>query len=204
MEAFISPPAARSSAASLVQRRLCDLYELDEVPDVGSFIEARADVLRERVLVAERDGELHIRVELPIEALAPDPSLDLTCQLVEGVSHFVLLAERARCELPTTHLELELQAEVDKFLVLGVLPDPVPPLERARLRHRLFDSVKFVHAEGSAEGERYRLASRVAGRYVRRLETEFLRRDRHRELRANVRRFFRAGQTRKFELAGAA
>ncbi|MCH7929016.1 MAG: ATP-binding protein [Proteobacteria bacterium] len=35
---------------------------------------------------------------------------------VEGVSHFVLVAERARRELPVTQLELELQAEIDKFL----------------------------------------------------------------------------------------
>ncbi|MBM4357255.1 MAG: hypothetical protein FJ096_04020 [Deltaproteobacteria bacterium] len=186
-----------------IQRRLCAYYALDEVPDVDGFIEVRADAGRERVLVREGAGEVELRVELPAAALEPGATLDLVCQAVEGVSHFVLLAERARCELPTTHLELEMQAEVDKFLVLGVLPEPAPALERARLRYRLFADVRFTDEEGTVEGDRYRLASRIAERFVRRLEAEFLGRSRHRELREHLRRFFRAGQTRKLEIAGA-
>jgi hypothetical protein len=191
------------SIPTLIQRRLCDYYALDAVPDLESFIVARADVPRERVLVRESEDEVELRIELPIGALEPDASLDLVCQVVEGVSHFVLLAERARCELPTTHLELEMQAEVDKFLVLGVLPEPVPDLDRACLRHRLFSDVRYADDEGTVEGDRYRLASRVAERFVRRLELEFLRRSRLRELREHLRRFFRAGQTRKLEIAGS-
>lgn len=189
------------SLPSTIQKRLCSYYGLDSVPDVGPFIEAREDILRERVLVREGSDGIDVRVELPEAAMGPTPSLDLVCQVVEGVSHFVLIAERARCELPTSHLELELQAEVDKFLILGVLPEPLPSLERVRLRWRLFDAVRYEDAAGTVTGDRYRLANRMAERFVDRLDREFLRRSRMRELRSYLQRFFRAGQTAKLELA---
>ena len=75
---------------------------------------------------------------------------------------------------------------------------------RARLRSRLYEGVCFVHAEGTETGDRYRLANRTAERYVHRLEREFLHRARLRELRNHLRRFHRAGQTEKLELARAA
>ena len=189
---------------AIIQQRLCHYYGLDSVPDVGPFLEARDDVLRERVLVREGDDGIDVRVELPSAAFAATPSLDVVCQVVEGVSHFVLIAERARCELPTTHLELELQAEVDKFLLLGVLPEPLPSAERVRLRWQLFDAVRYQHEAGTVPGDRYRLANRTADRFVDRLDREYLRHSRMRELRFYLQRFFRAGQTAKLELARAA
>lgn len=187
----------------LVQRRLCDYYGLYDVPDVAEFLEVRADVERERVLVREANDGVEVRIELPERALAEDHGLDALCQVVEGVSHFILLAERVRCELPTTHLELELQAEVDKFLLLGVLPVPLPAVDRAALRIRLYEDSRFLDAEGTVAGERYRLASRAADRFVHRLERRFLSRARHRELRTFLGRFFRAGQAEKLSLAHA-
>ncbi|MBM4377162.1 MAG: hypothetical protein FJ095_18945 [Deltaproteobacteria bacterium] len=188
----------------LVQRRLCDYYGLDDVPDVTAFVEVGPAGSRERVLVRESVDGVELRVELPETALGDGAGLDGACQLVEGVSHFVLLAERIRCELPTTHLELEMQAEVDKFLVLGVLPNPLPDDARAGLRRRLFEEARFLDPEQTDAGERYRLASWAAERFVHRLERDFLRRARHRELRALLARFFRAGQTEKLSLARAA
>ncbi len=187
-----------------IQSQLCDVYGLDGVPDVTAFVTARADVTRERVLVRETDDGLEVRVELPAAVLDAEPSLDVLCQAVEGVSHFVLIAERARCELPTTELELELQAEVDKFLLLGIVPRPKPAIERARLRWRLFDAARFAHPAGTELGDRYRLASRAALGFIHRLEQRYLRRSRLDGLRGELRRFFRAGQTAKLELARAA
>ncbi len=58
------------------------------------------------------------------------------CLAVEGVSHFVYVALRAAGDRPVSPLELELQAEVDKFaccrLVAGA--DPL-------LRRRLYGGV---------------------------------------------------------------
>jgi hypothetical protein len=189
---------------SAIQRRLCHYYGLADVPDVTGFLRVSNDVARERVLVREEADAVDVRVELPAAVMRPERSLDDVCQIVEGISHFVLIAERARCELPTTQLELELQAEVDKFVVLGVIPEPLPAIERARLRWRLFDTARFAHPAGTLVGDRYRMASRTAERFIHRLEREYLAPARLDLLRRQLCRFFRAGQTAKLELARAA
>ena len=144
-------------------------------PDVSAFVVASDESCRERVPLRRTSDALEMRVELPSPALADGSalSLDLVCQVVEGVSHFLLLAERARRELPTTQLELELQAEVDKLVLLGVVTGPLTRSRFARLRQRLFDDVRFVEQANHERGQRYRLANRLAARLAYRLERRF-------------------------------
>ena len=191
------------SAAARVHQTLVGYYGLPAQPPVGDFIDYRRGV-RERVLVREADDALEVRVELPEEAEAP-ANLDVTCQLIEGVSHFMLIAERVRRRLPVTELELELQAEIDKFVLLAVArTQPLHPLATARLRRRLFDAPLFLHEEGEERGDRYRLANRIAGQLAAHIDVAYLRRRRARALRRRLRRFFGEGQTAKLELARAA
>src|SRR5262249_14875721 len=76
---------------------------------------------REALLIREREGHVEVRIHLPRGAAdgRGRPSFDELCQIIEGVSHFLYVAERARRELPATQLELELQAEVDKYIFLS-------------------------------------------------------------------------------------
>ena len=182
-------------------------YRLEELPDVEPFVALRSDVDRERVVIRDRGGTVELRVELPADAVEPKAglSLDKLCQVVEGVSHFLLLAERARRELPTTQLELELQAEVDKFVLLGVALDR--PLGRAQLRslrRKLFAQARFVDPPGSERGERYRMAHRLAERFIHQLDRRYLRRQRLSEVRETLQHFYRMGQTSKIALTRAA
>jgi hypothetical protein len=97
-------------------------------------------------------------------------------------------------------LELELQAEVDKFVFLA-FDDEVPSLHRAEgICHSLFRKVRYLHAAGTEAGERYRLANDLAARVSRRL---FGLRARA-EARRWLIRFYRSGQTEKIRLARAA
>jgi hypothetical protein len=48
-------------------------------------------------------------------------SLDSHCAIIEEVSHFHLLAHRTLCDQPVTRLELETQAEIDKFLICATM-----------------------------------------------------------------------------------
>src|SRR5690606_24327690 len=92
----------------------------------------RAPRAEEEVLVVEEQGDLALAVYLAprvLEALrhaARDPgaafgSLLPTMSLaIEGVSHFVYLASRAEARRQVSLLELEIQAEIDKF-ALGAL-----------------------------------------------------------------------------------
>lgn len=192
------------SLPSEVQRRLTHFYGLDDAPDVTPFVRRATDGAREVVHVRETDEGLELAVFLPRLDERDAMSLDELCQIVEGVSHFLHLAHRARRELPTTQLELELQAEVDKYVVLAAAPASATAHETRDMFARLFERVAFLHPPGSEEGERYRFANDLAARLA--LRVERARGDARllAEARSLLRRFYHAGQREKIELARAA
>jgi hypothetical protein len=197
--------------ASAVQGSLERLYQLDRVADVKEFLAPAEGGERERLIVREaEDGALEMMVRVPSllrreMGLAEDAaSLDALCQLIEGVSHFVYLADRSSANRETTQLELEVQAEVDKYVVLAAAVSRFDLSASEKLRVRLFEGVCFAHAEASLEGERYRVANEVAHRFVLRLERAFVAPGRWRELHGELRRFHRSGQEDKLRLARAA
>ena len=113
--------------------------------------------------------------------------------VAEGVSHFVYLATRAEADRPVSLLELEVQAEVDKF-ALFLLHLWRRGLRRLSgvLRSRLFEQVRYRAYLGEEELERYRTANGLAAGYARWLEGRFVARadadGLFRELRATYRR----------------
>ena len=189
-----------------IQRALVAYYQLDDVPNVVPFIRAVAGQHRERVLVTETaGGTLELCLELPEQALnRATLGVDLLCQVVEGVSHFLLLADRARRELPATQLELELQAEVDKWLLLVSHSQPRSLPEWVCLRRTLFEYVNFATDGDGEREERYRIANRLAGQLTHKLELRYLRAYRWDDARKFLRSFFRCGQREKLALAVAA
>lgn len=181
-----------------IQRGLEQFYGLERAPNVTRFVREGDEGSREVVLLRESEDELEIALFLPPESkgIATGGALnDVWLQVAEGVSHFLYLAERVRVHLPVTQLELELQAEVDKFVLLHELGT-----DSARLVESLFDSPRFLDDEGTEAGERYRLAHRLAARFVSRAVVA---NDRSRA-RERLRSFYRAGQTEKIRLACAA
>ncbi len=192
------------SLPSRIQRRLGRLYGLD-APSVDDFVHP-AESGREVVYVREGDDALEIVVHLPRSVLeSQGMTLDELCQVAEGVSHFLYIAERVRRKLPTTQLELELQAEVDKFVLLGgVVPEARGAFDARRaasLRERLFDRASFTHEAGTEEGDRYRVASSIAARFSEKIAR--LRENGGAVVRA-LRDFYGAGQREKLEIALAA
>ena len=188
-----------------IQQRLARCYGIEDAPAVDPFIEP-ADGERETLLVRDGGGELELLLCLPRSVLTGGraPSFDELCQVIEGVSHFLYLVERARRELPATQLELELQAEVDKYVLLAHGAAGFHPARAARVRARLFDHVSYLHAADTERGARYRMANDLAARFARRLESLFTRHGRFEPMRAALRRFYGAGQSEKIGLARAA
>jgi hypothetical protein len=191
----------RATTLRNIQRQIEDFYGLESAPDVTHFVQQGATDSREVLLLRQGQDELELALVLP-ELLphATSVSSDTWLQMLEGVSHFVYIAERARMELPITQLELELQAEVDKFVLLAL--DPNEAERTGSLHTRLFEGVRFLHPPESELGERYRLAHRLAARFLARTVT-------HNEKlstlpRGKLREFYRAGQAEKIRLAQAA
>ncbi len=189
--------------ARRIQRGLENLYRLDRAADVDAFITHACEDEREALFVRQTDDGLELRLRIPRldRELAPQTNLDPVCQIIEGVSHFVYLADRASRDRETTQLELELQAEVDKWVVLAASIDPFDVQTSRHLRQRLYEGVVFVHAEDTVEGERYRVANDRAQRYTARLEREFIAGAHYAELRAELRRFFHMSQGDKLRAA---
>jgi hypothetical protein len=158
--------------------------------------ESQEPEARESLLLRESEGSVELALVVPSSA---ESGNDGWLQLAEGVSHFVYVANRARQELSSTQLELELQAEVDKFVLLVLERVPYDRGEAIEVHSRLYEDVRFLHAAGTELGDRYRTANDLAARFVRRL-MGFGPQATHTALR----RFYRAGQADKIRLVAAA
>jgi hypothetical protein len=189
--------------ASRIQKALEHVYRIDRTADIDDFLECAADGQREALIVREDDaGDVRMSVQLP--RLEDEVELDTLCQIIEGVSHFVYVVERVRAGRAATQLELELQAEVDKWVVLGASRRAFDADQSADLRGRLYERVSFVHGETTELGERYRLANDAAHRFVRHLERCYVGSARLREMYEELRRFFNVGQEEKLRFGRAA
>jgi hypothetical protein len=119
---------------------------------------------------------------------------------LEGVSHFVYLAWNAGHDKPVSLLELEMQAEVDKYvgsywLMRRQFPDRFP----AELLRLLFERTRIDSRLAAGREDLYREASRYAEKFCRRLE-QSLRGARGRsqaEVLTELRRFYRLTNARK-------
>lgn len=191
------------SLAARVQDGLERLYRVDRTADVGDYLEPAEDGQREALLL-EQDGEGDVFLAVRLPRLETDAPLDALCQVIEGVSHFVYVLECIRTERTVTQLELELQAEVDKWVVLAASTPDLDAARSALLRACLYERVVYADGADTDFGQRYRLANEAAHRFVRRLERDYVDRARYVEMRAVLRRYFRLGQQDKLRLGRAA
>jgi hypothetical protein len=188
---------ARRQRARAIQQRLEAFYELEAGPDVTEFVRDANAGERETLIVREETDAVELALVLP--EWAEGATLDDQAQIVEGVSHFVFVAERARVELPATALELELQAEIDKFVFFAFDGGTFLTKHGRTAAERLFGNVRHLHPEESEHGVRYRLAARLAERLIGRLVA----RARASDVRRLLQRFYRAGQADKIRFATA-
>ena len=199
-----------------VQRQLEALYALDPEAPVTDFLITDHEAAHlpgggSRTLVSQEGDEVSLAVifekKVGEHLTRADPRVLLNASnlgsfstLTEEVSHFLYLLYRARCDRPVTQLELELQAEVDKYLTATFfLSLQNEGAVSTRLRHLLFRSYRLAEGLSSERQERYRTASRLADRYCEHLERRFLRQARQAELFREARRFYRLGQREKLE-----
>jgi hypothetical protein len=193
-----------------LQQELSHLYDLPLDADVEEFVcdRATASALagpdvehrHEALIVVEHEEGVRVGLYVDEAMRAPCSRFDVVCLLAEGVSHFVYFKFRADHREQVSELELELQAEIDKY-ALSLLREPGPRLasRSRRLRHRLFGAPRFVDEPGTERGDRYRLALRMASRYTRSLERRFVDRNDLRAMSRELRLFYRFSQREKLD-----
>jgi hypothetical protein len=208
-----------------LQDLIGDIYDVSISHDVYDFLVTDRDHLPaaarprgptdEELIVAQPEegcsGEIAMSLYLdpqllerldradPMERLHAGNVADYWTAL-EGVSHFLYLAWNAGHDKPVSLLELEMQAEVDKYvgsywLMRRQFPDQFP----AGLLRLLFERTRIDSRLAAGREDLYREASRYAQKFCRRLE-QSLRDARGRsqvEVLAELRRFYRLTNARK-------
>lgn len=182
---------------SQLQTRIAGFYAAPIAYDVYDFLitdPATAAALtpagaatgnQERLLVRDTPSDLELSLFIDAAVLASLNEDDPTVSLhdgnlngfliaLEGVSHLQYLIFHAEQSQPVSLLELELQAEVDKYVASAELISSqgnghIP----SALHTRLFEDVRFDDQLPAAEQSRYVEANRLAARYCHELRRRF-------------------------------
>lgn len=183
---------------SQIQNELSALYRLEPGFDVEQFVVKRSALddtpleRPEQVLVRHTGEWVEMSLVLDDALLEPDASwnLDRLCVAVEGVSHLLYLALAAERDAQITRLELELQAEIDKFVLL-LFGGAQSSRELLASLFRDFSLREDV--VGDAERSRYREANRLAHQYCSYLDSRFVQREHTGALLRELRQVYRMG-----------
>jgi hypothetical protein len=219
---------------SRLQNLIGGIYDVSVAHDVYDFLvtdrgrlplAARSGTAEEELIVAQGADpgdevalSLYLDPALLTRLAREDPLVRLHAGNVgdwwtalEGVSHFLYLAWNAGHDKPVSLLELEMQAEVDKYVAsYWLLRRQFPGHFPAELRRVLFAHTRVDPRVAVERAELYREASHYAERFCRRLERTLSRARggrahgvRDAEVLAELRRFYRLPQARKRALIDA-
>ena len=155
---------------------------------------------REQLLLRQDGDEVELGLFFAPDALANlgrhDPTdglhagnFDDFCLVVEGVSHYLYVVRCAGADRSVSALELELQAEVDKFACCTLL-DPRPDRVRT-LTRQLYEFVAYHDDLDADERDRYRVANDNAQRFARSLALRFVETGRVEGMLDELRAFYR-------------
>ena len=202
-----------------LQKQLTDIYQVDRGLDVRDYLITDPRLARllgqqslmpnteESVLLAQDSDGLALSVYLNQELLdrldAANPMANLQLEqlndfwiALEGVSHFNYLVWSASKDRSVTLLELELQAEVDKFVMSLLLVSKQGHIEFARQLHALQFEVSRIKPDLDQEQyARYTAASDYAGRFCHHLGERLI--DGNERALSELRQFYRLTQTDK-------
>lgn len=193
--------------------RAAELATLDATTGIGAhqalpqeclLIHQTADALEVSLFF---DAALLGRIAAASE-VASAQQIDDFLLAVEGVSHCVHLGWHAERERQTTALCMELQAEVDKFLLLADAqgygaschPGDSASVRRRQLHalhERLFEHVQFARDMSADWCLRYRRANALAARYCWHLIDAGLGQQGGQAVVDELHRFFRLSQSEK-------
>jgi hypothetical protein len=204
-----------------LQQRLQSIYEVGVPFAVSGFVTTDSQLVsgltsgdkehvREKLLIRQDGSDLdlslylHEDVIITLNEQAAGSHFDSghfedLCLAIEGISHFLYLAWRALQKQDVSLLELELQAEVDKYiLALSLIRQQKQYELLERLRERLFENIRYDDALDDAELFRYREANHYAAKYCSLLEQRYRGELGGEQMKAELRGFYRLGRHAKF------
>ena len=174
-----------------LQQHLSDIYQVGAGYDVRDFLitdqhvakaiggDAMLSTTSETLLMRETDDSMSLSLFLdsamlgrlesanPLDELHAE-QLDDLWKVIEGLSHFNCVVWKASQDRKVSLLELELQAEIDKFVGTMQLVLEQGDTDMLNRLHRwLFDDVSFSDELNDEQLARYRQANEYAARFCR-------------------------------------
>ena len=187
-------------------RMLCRLYRVEDAPEIEHYLlmaapgagllVGHADISREALLVRETPEALELglfvdpAIVAALEGGGALDDLDAFSCAAEGASHFLYVADRAAKERRVSCLELELQGEVDKFLLIHLIAAGEGGAVAPEFFERQFEHHAFGAGLSPDEVDRYATASHFAAKYCSWLRTRCFNPLRRAELERQARDFF--------------
>ena len=205
-----------------LQTLLAGIYDVPLPLDVADFLLTDRSQLPaalcgreadEQVVVVEETDAVAIGVYVDATVLerlrAADPLCALHCgnladywTALEGVSHFLYLAWHAQHDRGVSLLELELQAEIDKYVSsVWLLRAQDPERFPAEVHRLLFERTRIDTSLTAERRALYAEANRHAARFCRRLAHALhpVRCASARQVLAELRRFYRYSREAKLQ-----
>lgn len=156
----------------------------------------------ELVTFSQTNGECHLGLYLAPSIYHRDQRQFSTHQImtqIEGISHCLLLSCRAQAEQPTTQLEMELQAEIDKFLFFRLA---LPGSQSCRAYYHLKRPANLKTLSYDQKNL-YQQAHQLARRYCHFLETRYFAFHSVDPLLEELRSFYRLSHWQKLRVLAA-
>lgn len=199
------------------QEQLQSIYEIDINHSVHDFLTTDKQIADhysyqnndERLLIAEHEDGLDLSLYIsedvlnqledahPVNLIKQGKHAEF-CLLLEGVSHFLYVVWNAGYQRQITLLEMELQAEIDKFILMQSLIDTQQESDSINnLRAWLFENKSYDKQLDSNELERYEQANYYAGKYCMGLQQKYKLSGLNKRLLNDLRRFYRLSQQEK-------
>ena len=207
-----------------VQQQFQSIYQLPHDLSIEDFLinqetfetvqEKQCDLLstihhRGFMLLFTEGDELHVGIFLhnklidnlhkhnPLLGLH-EKNIDDFCIMIEEVSHFLYTTWKARHDIKMTKLEIELQAEVDKFVLCSLYRAQHPdPTHRLSLMELLFEGYHFEKSLSEESKQRYQTASSLARHYCHFLDRHYMNDNHIPQMIKEIRQFYRFSQTEK-------
>lgn len=175
-----------------LQLELGKLYEIDIACDIKDFLvtdpatarrlQGWQRISKEQLLISQENDVVYMTLYLDRSILSAleehdpqkllnDNNLNAYCIALEGISHFLYLTWRIGHQRPVTQLELELQAEIDKYIFTSLLFLQQYSNNRINSHELLFEQVSFHPDLNAAENSRYLTANRYAAKYCSSLKS---------------------------------
>lgn len=165
-----------------IYKMICDLYGVKSPPDIECYLILNPEVSgaasfgnklpgREALFIRENGDDVELGLFLNptiITALEYGDELshldELGCA-IEGLSHFIYVADRISKSRKFSRLELELQAEVDKFILINLIASVREGCAPPEFFEKQFETFEYADGMSNEDAERYSTANHFASKF---------------------------------------